>query len=82
MGYKEGPDWWNIIPIILLSLDFMCFPLKTYFFKVEAEYFEIKILAFRKPKNPVFAHIFSFDDDNSVMHSVKAFLLGYFSFKL
>lgn len=62
LGYKEGSDWWNIIPIILLSLDFV-FPPKILFLKVETKYFEITIFAFRKPKNPAFAH-FQFDVGN------------------
>lgn len=35
-------------------------PKNIFFLKVGTEYFEIKS-AFRKSKNPVFAHVFSFD---------------------
>jgi len=56
--------------------EFLVFPPKNNFFlSVETKYFQIKIFAFRKPKNPVFAHIFSFVD-NSIIHSVDGFLLG------
>lgn len=37
---------------------------------------KLKVQAFRKPKNPGFAHIFGFNVDNAIIHSVDGLPLA------